>query len=804
MNWILTVKALKGIGECRLGKKAASGIMLVLLTISMVSLATNVKPAKSEWTGTVYIRADGSIDPPDAPIMTYDNVTYTLTGDIASSADGIVVERNNIIIDGAGYTLRGPGASFIGSVGMNFSSITNVTARNINVKHFAVGIILLSSGNNTLAENNITNNRYGFWLTHSSNNTVSRNNIEDNNILGIALYDCSTNNFITGNNITTNNGDGIEIFASFNTIYNNSITNNAPGIWLHSNNNNISKNNLENNNIGLYFRNASENNISENNISLSQSYGILIDFQFGISFNNTFLRNKMNGNRYGFGFGFRFDMDSSINPLVFVQSIDTSNLINGEPIYYLINQTNIRINSTMYPQVGYLALINCFNVTVEDLAPQSNEESILLAYTNGSRIAGNTVINSEYGIALYSSYGNVISENNITLAEDDLTGILLSYSSNNTVYENTITNSVVGIHLKDSSDNNLLYKNNLTDNGNAICLGNSCIGNYVFLNNIRGNSGSGVYISGPDNKIYKNDIISNGWGIRLNQGKRNSIYENNIISNQYYGILIDCEIYSSPNNSIYHNSFIDNSVQASISTSTAKNNWDRGYPIGGNYWSDYTGIDEFLGPLQNATGSDGIGDTPYAITTPHVINEYVFDRYPLMKPWTPPHITVLNFTASKTVIGESYSLSVAIILTNQGNNTENLNVTIYANETVIAFQTFLLGSGYSVIYNFIWSTTSFAKGNYTIWAYIQMVSGGTVLDYNSLFCGWVLVSIPGDVVEPYFEVDIYDITAICVCYGSEMGDPDYYADCDVDGNGIIDIYDVTTACITYGQKIHSP
>ena len=92
-------------------EKTVSGIMMTLLFIGMFSLAIGVKPAKSTWTGgTIYIRADGSIDPPDAPIITYDNVTYTLTDNITSSADGIVVERDNIILDGGGYTVQGVGA----------------------------------------------------------------------------------------------------------------------------------------------------------------------------------------------------------------------------------------------------------------------------------------------------------------------------------------------------------------------------------------------------------------------------------------------------------------------------------------------------------------------------------------------------------------------------------------------------------------------------------------------------------------------------------------------------------------------
>jgi len=56
----------------------------------------------------------------------------------------------------------------------------------------------------------------------------------------------------------------------------------------------------------------------------------------------------------------------------------------------------------------------------------------------------------------------------------------------------------------------------------------------------------------------------------------------------------------------------------------SQNRWDGGYPGGGNYWSDYTGVDLFSGPLQDQPGSDGIGDTPY------VVDADSADRYPRM------------------------------------------------------------------------------------------------------------------------------------------------------------------------------
>ncbi|MEM3703119.1 MAG: hypothetical protein QXX79_01660, partial [Candidatus Bathyarchaeia archaeon] len=89
-------------------KSCRTSLIVVLATLLLFcsSLAVNVKPVKA-WSGTVYIGEDGSIYPSDAPIITSDNITYTLTGNITSSGDGIDVERNNIIIDGAGYTIEG-------------------------------------------------------------------------------------------------------------------------------------------------------------------------------------------------------------------------------------------------------------------------------------------------------------------------------------------------------------------------------------------------------------------------------------------------------------------------------------------------------------------------------------------------------------------------------------------------------------------------------------------------------------------------------------------------------------------------
>jgi hypothetical protein len=58
-------------------RKTVSGILLFLLLVSTLTLAFNIQPVKAEGE-TIYIRADGSVYPPTAPIQRvgcfYENV----------------------------------------------------------------------------------------------------------------------------------------------------------------------------------------------------------------------------------------------------------------------------------------------------------------------------------------------------------------------------------------------------------------------------------------------------------------------------------------------------------------------------------------------------------------------------------------------------------------------------------------------------------------------------------------------------------------------------------------------------------
>ncbi|MBT0160939.1 PKD domain-containing protein [Candidatus Bathyarchaeota archaeon A05DMB-2] len=200
-------------------RKMVSAITLTLLLIGMLTMAFNIQPVKAE--GTIYIRADGSIDPPTAPISSVDNITYTFVDNIY---DNIMVEKSNIIIDGMAYTLQGVGS---GS-GFEIHSISNVTIKNTNIRGFYQGIHFSSTSHSAIYGNNLTSNSYdGIYMAGSSDNIVSGNNIIDNGRSGIWLA-VSSNNHVHGNNIINNRYYGVYIAeASSNKFYHNNFINNG-------------------------------------------------------------------------------------------------------------------------------------------------------------------------------------------------------------------------------------------------------------------------------------------------------------------------------------------------------------------------------------------------------------------------------------------------------------------------------------------------------------------------------------------------------------------------------------------------
>jgi parallel beta-helix repeat protein len=624
-------------------------VIIFVVFLGMLMPAFNIQPAKA--SETIYIRADGSIEGTDK-IVTADNVTYTFTGNVN---DSIVCERDNIVIDGAGYTLQGTGA--YESKGINLNESTNVIIQNTTIKNFYYGIYLWGSSSNTISGNNITNNAEGIYLWFSNYNSIAGNNVTNNGI-GIDFVSSSTHNSIVENNLRGNsNGVVLYGYSSRNTVTRNNITNNNNGILFtyESHSNSISGNTITNNDYaGIWLDDSGNNVISTNNVA-NNSYGVKLSSDFGEY--NTFYHNNFIDNTeqvYGDYVSLNFWDDGYLsggNYWSDYTGVDTqsgryqnqtgSDGIGDTPYgpdrYPLMNPWTpispksyaIRVPIDL-PTIqeaisvagsGYTIFV--YNGTYHErlsitkpllLIGEDPTTTIIDGGGNGDIVnvgADNVVVQNftirnsgtdyssagisidNYGRSWY--YGNALISSNI-ITNNSGWGIQFYYSSDNIVLENNITNNRNGIILY-SSRNNTISGNNIASNsGNGVQFSESGDNN-VFENDIENNGdcGIGFYTTSSDNTITGNNLTKNKYGVYLQQAYNNKFYHNNFISNLN-------QVYAAP--PLY------GIVSANI--------WDNGYPSGGNYWSDYTGVD---------LDHDGIGDTPY------VINENNKDNYPLMSAW---------------------------------------------------------------------------------------------------------------------------------------------------------------------------
>ncbi len=145
---------------------------------------------------TIYIKSDGSIEPVNVPIQRNGNV-YTFTADIYAT---IVIEKEGVTIDGAGYTLygdydgtrtdtwvvgQGPDQELsngtLWTIGIDFHVAfrpDNLTVKNLNIKGFYIGIYMWTS-NNIITKSSVTDNIVGILLSGDSN-TIKENYIARN------------------------------------------------------------------------------------------------------------------------------------------------------------------------------------------------------------------------------------------------------------------------------------------------------------------------------------------------------------------------------------------------------------------------------------------------------------------------------------------------------------------------------------------------------------------------------------------------------------------------------------------------
>lgn len=370
-------------------------------------------------------------------------------------------------------------------------------------------------------------------------------------------------------------------------------------------NNNVSSNNGQ----GIYLHYSDENNFTSNIVSDNFHNGFYLTYSDLCKLvGNNIIANGQQG----------IFLSDSIGTQL--RGNNVSDTIVGYGICILRSPNVNATGNTMFSD-GFALLgdkIEYWNTHNIDLTNTANGKPV---YYWKNRTSGS--VPQEAGHIILANCTNVIVENhnigNVSI------GIELGFCYNCEVIGNTVSsNNFMGIAVYYSEWNNIEGNTVIKSTWNIALIGSN------------------------ENNITSNIVIDGSMGFHIAYSSRNVFRLNSLLSNNFRCVNIVSSCYD---NEIYHN-YIDDYFNRPNDSTSNSNKWDNGYPSGGNYWTEYTGSDNFKGPKQNFLGSDGIGDTPY----------YIFDgtqdRYPLMEPYKPME----NYT----ILKQGWNLiSIPLVQTDQ-------------------------------------------------------------------------------------------------------------------------------------------
>jgi len=504
-----------------------------------------------------------------------------------------IIEEYDIEGTGSGYCM------YIGNVSQSFI-VRNCSLHRASGNYvdwnYDTGLYIYNSPNAKV--DNISgylNGGYGIRIQSSNNAEVKFSNTHMNDYYGI-YFRFSNWGQILNNTADLNIYSGIIIYQSDNNILSgNSLEENdlygiyADGCqYLQASDNWL----YDNNDYGIYLINSADCNTTDNFISQHDKVGIYI-------YNSDWCTASGNDVLFSDLAGILISPTSTQNTIEF-------NNVSRNPLY------GIQIGDVL----GAATFNDVNNNTVNDTA----FFGIYVLNSQDNEIHGNTLFdNGEFGIYIKLSQYIDVHHN---LAYDNVYGICLRYSSHDVTIRNNTCHS------------NNKFGSMFTTSGIAIeynSYQNTVTGNQVYGQNLFTGTGMILQECG-NNTISSNNISDNVYGIYLYDTNYTEISKNDIADNENGALLDEFCTYST----IASNNFYNNLVQANDSSGSI-NNWDAGYPAGGNYWNDFSGTDSVYGQNQDMLGSDGILDSQYDL----IQNTSSVDNYPLASPFNYVEVDVI-------------------------------------------------------------------------------------------------------------------------------------------------------------------
>jgi parallel beta-helix repeat protein len=378
------------------------------------------------------------------PISIYKSITLVGAGSGATVIDG----------NGTGILTNTGKWRAIIVLRANGITLMNLTIRNAGLGNWpAIDACIGCTGQSNIDVENCILQNAGSGMEFSQD--VSSITINNNTISDIAYYaidiggttnPTATNVTICNNTISDAGDSGINLDGETSncTILNNTVTDSYYGIDLAPN---IGTNIVPTGN--LIEGNVLDNNSAANIMVYTPPWPYYL---FQSSYTNTFRGNNLtNPLHYNFFF-------VGYCAAGFVQDIESSNTANGKPIYYLTNVNDAEVDPTNCPDAGYLALVNCTNVTVKDFNFTSNNDGVLIAYCANCTLTNMTLGDnhicitsvlynesflSDYGgLTLYDSTGNTVVDSTVY---NNTCGVCLCNSTGNTFYDNAFVNNDVPV-----------------------------------------------------------------------------------------------------------------------------------------------------------------------------------------------------------------------------------------------------------------------------------------------------------------------------------------------------------------------
>jgi parallel beta-helix repeat protein len=301
-----------------------------------------------------------------------------------------------------------------------------------------------------------------------------------------------------------------------------------------------------------------------------------------------------------------------------------------------VNMTGFTVaNSGKNPTNEGIQLFYVQNCSINNNILTNNRVGICIDYSDNNSIKNNEfVFNSNVGLSLKDSHKNQIKNN--TFNSNMVYGISHQVSSHTNITGNVMINCGISMqgtgienwntHHIDTTNivngKSVYYWKNKNGGTVPLAAGQVILANCTYINVEKqkiGNVTNGIMLGYCSNSnISANVITTRSYGIFFIESNEIYITNNTILSNTRCMWIGQTSV----NNHIYHNNF----DKPGDDRTNNGNQWDNGYPSGGNFWLDYTGIDLNSTPSQNVPPPDGIGDTPYEIDSDSR------DNYPLMVP----------------------------------------------------------------------------------------------------------------------------------------------------------------------------